>query len=159
MRFFKNVHFKRSNVYVAESLLPKLGSFIFLPFLFRYVTTEIWAEIALMIAVSELLAKIYLFGFQSSIYRFANEIDSDQKNAIFGQLIKRILLISTSVFFIFEIFNSFFWSSVFQFEFGLPMRTSIIISIFSALNIFLTQYIKSLRQSRKLFKGSLIYTL
>ena len=107
MRFFKNVHFKRSNVYVAESLLPKLGSFIFLPFLFRYVTTEIWAEIALMIAVSELLAKIYLFGFQSSIYRFANEIDSDQKNAIFGQLIKRILLISTSVFFIFEIFNSF----------------------------------------------------
>ena len=41
-----------------------------------------------MIAVSELLAKIYLFGFQSSIYRFANEIDSDQKNAIFGQLIK-----------------------------------------------------------------------
>ena len=159
MRFFKNVHFKRSNVYVAESLLPKLGSFIFLPFLFRYVTTEIWAEIALMIAVSELLAKIYLFGFQSSIYRFANEIDSDQKNSIFGQLIKRILLISTSVFFIFEIFNSFFWSSVFQFEFGLPMRTSIIISIFSALNIFLTQYIKSLRQSRKLFKGSLIYTL
>ena len=159
MWFFKNVHFKRSNVYIAESLLPKLGSFIFLPFLFRYVTTAIWAEIALMIAVSELLAKIYLFGFQSSIYRFANEIDSDQKNSIFGQLLKRILIISTFVFLIFEIFNSFFWSSIFQFEFGLPMRTAIIISIFSALNIFLTQYIKSLRQSRKLFKGSLIYTL
>ena len=159
MRFFKNIHFKRSNVYVAESLLPRLGSFIFLPFLFRYVTTEIWAEIALMIAVSELLAKIYLFGFQSSIYRFANEIDIDQKNAIFGQLVKRILLISSFVFLIFEIFNSFFWPSIFEFEFGLPMRTSIIISIFSALNIFLTQYIRSLRQSRKLFKGSIIYTL
>ena len=159
MKFFRNVHFKRSNVYIAESLLPKIGSFIFLPFLFRYVTTEIWAEIALMIAVSELLSKIYLFGFQSSIYRFANDINNDQKNTILSQLIIRILLISTSIFITFEIFNSFFWSSIFQFEYGLPMRTAIFISVFSAFNLFFIQFIKSLRQSRKLFTGSLIYTL
>jgi len=159
LKFFKNVHFKRTNVYIAESLLPKIGSFIFLPFLFRYVTTEIWAEITLMLAVSELLSKIYLFGFHSSIYRFASDINNDQKNAILSQLVIRILIISTLIFLIFEIFNTFFWSSIFQFEYGLPMRTSIFISIFSAINLFLIQFIKSLRQSRKLFTGSIVYTL
>ena len=51
-----------------------------------------------MIAISEILIKLYLFGFQSSIYRFANELsESQEKNLVLNKLIKRILLISFNV--------------------------------------------------------------
>ena len=156
---FSNTHLKRVNIFVLESMIPRLGSLAFLPFLFRYVSTPIWAEIGLMIAISEILIKLYLFGFQSSIYRFANELSESQKNLVLNKLIKRILLISFNVAIFFEVSQKFYWDFIFEFEFGLPMRTAILISTVSALNIFLIQYIKSLRQSRKLFIGSTMYTL
>ena len=38
-----------------------------------------------MIAISEILIKLYLFGFQSSIYRFANELSESQKNLVLNR--------------------------------------------------------------------------
>ena len=133
---FSNTHLKRVNIFVLESMIPRLGSLAFLPFLFRYVSTPIWAEIGLMIAISEILIKLYLFGFQSSIYRFANELSESQKNLVLNKLIKRILLISFNVAIFFEVSQKFYWDLIFEFEFGLPMRTAILISTVSALNIF-----------------------
>ena len=60
-------HFMRANLYVFESLLPRLGTFIFLPILIRFIESVIWTEIVLMIAVSEILSKIYLFGYQNAV--------------------------------------------------------------------------------------------
>ena len=85
-----------------------------------------------MIAISEILIKLYLFGFQSSIYRFANELSESQKNLVLNKLIKRILLISFNVAVFFEVSQKFYWDFIFEFEFGLPMRTAILISTVSA---------------------------
>ena len=153
-----NIHFKRINIFLFEALLPRVSTFLLLPILLRYIETMIWAEIVLMIAISEILSKIYLFGFQDSIYRFGNEITGEDKAVIFKLLTKRILFLSIMIGVFFEIFNPIFWSNIFSFEYGLPMRSVIIISAFSSINLFLTQYIKSLRLSRKLFYGSMIYS-
>lgn len=157
-QLISNIHVKRVSIYITESVMPRVGSLIFLPFLFRYVSTSIWAEIGLMIAVSEILNKLYLFGFQSSIYRFANELNETQKGYIISKLIKRILINSIFIILFFEVFNKFFWNAVFDFEYGLPMRTAILISTVSSINIFFIQFIKSVRQSRRLLSGSVIYT-
>ena len=159
MNLFNNIHFKRINVYIFESLLPRFGAFLFLPLLLRFVNPAIWAEIVLMIAVSEILSKIYLFGFQSSIFRFAKELDDNQKNFIIFKLLMRVLFSGILFLVLFEITNPYFWNNVFEFEFGLPLRSAIFISCFSSVNLFFIQYIKSLQLSRKLFTGSLLYTL
>lgn len=159
LRFLQSKHFQRLNIYVFESLLPRFGAFIFLPFLFRYASTSIWAEIGLMIAISEILSKFYLFGFQNSIFRFAKDLTDQEKQYIFKKLILKILTLSTSVLIFVEITNNFWWPLLFEFEYGLPARTAVIISCFTSLNIYLIQYIKSLQLSRKLLFGSVIYTL
>lgn len=156
---FKITHFKRVNIYIFESMLPRFGAFLFLPILLRFVNPEIWAEIVLMIAISEILSKIYLFGFQSSIFRFAKDLDDNQKNYIFFRLVKRVFTASILFLIIFELTNSYFWNLFFIFEYGLPLRSAVFISCFSSINLFFIQYIKSLQLSRKLFIGSLFYTL
>ena len=83
LRFLQSKHFQRLNIYVFDSLLPRFGAFIFLPFLFRYASTSVWAEIGLMIAISEILSKFYLFGFQNSIFRFAKDLSDKEKQYIF----------------------------------------------------------------------------
>jgi len=159
LEIFKNTHLKRVNIYIFESMLPRFGAFLFLPILLRFVNPEIWAEIVLMIAISEILSKIYLFGFQSSIFRFAKELDDNQKNYIFFKLVKRVFTASILFLIIFELTNSYFWNIFFIFEYGLPLRSALLISCFSSINLFFIQYIKSLQLSRKLFIGSLFYTL
>ena len=129
-KFKINIHFKRINLFIFEALLPRFSTFLLLPILLRFIGTEIWAEIVLMIAVSEILNKIYLFGFQSSIYRFGNEINDKEKLYITQKLLKRILILSGSFLLFFEFFNSFFWSNLFPFDYVLPMRSAIIISTF-----------------------------
>lgn len=156
---FSNIHFKRINIYIFESLLPRFGAFLFLPLLLRFVNPAIWAEIVLMISVSEILSKIYLFGFQSSIFRFAKDLDDNQKNFIIFKLLVRVFISGTLFLVLFEIANPYFWNNVFEFEYGLPLRSAIFISCFSSVNLFFIQYIKSLQLSRKLFIGSLLYTL
>lgn len=158
-KFKINIHFKRINLFIFEAVLPRVSTFLLLPILLRFIGTQIWAEIVLMIAVSEILNKIYLFGFQSSIYRFGNEINDKEKRYITQKLLKRILILSGCFLLFFEFFNSFFWNNLFPFDYGLPMRSAIIISTFSSINIFLIQYIKSLRFSRKLLYGSIIYSI
>lgn len=153
-----NIHIKRINIFVLEALLPRISTFLLLPVLLRFIDTEIWAEIVLMIAVSEILNKIYLLGFQNSIYRFGNEITNKEKLLILQKLLKRIVFLSITIGLFFEILNPIFWLNIFSFEYGLPMRSVIIISTFSSINLFLIQYIKSLRLSRKLFYGSIIYS-
>ena len=139
MNLFNNIHFKRINVYIFESLLPRFGAFLFLPLLLRFVNPAIWAEIVLMIAVSEILSKIYLFGFQSSIFRFAKELDDNQKNFIIFKLLMRVLFSGILFLVLFEITNPYFWNNVFEFEFGLPLRSAIFISCFSSVNLFFIQ--------------------
>ncbi len=153
-----NIHIKRINIFVLEALLPRISTFLLLPVLLRFIDTEIWAEIVLMIAVSEILNKIYLLGFQNSIFRFGNEITNKEKILILQKLLKRIVFLSITIGLFFEILNPIFWLNIFSFEYGLPMRSVIIISTFSSINLFLIQYIKSLRLSRKLFYGSIIYS-
>tara|TARA_B100001109_G_scaffold73401_1_gene60038 strand:+ start:6343 stop:7746 length:1404 start_codon:yes stop_codon:yes gene_type:complete len=159
LKILQSKHFQRLNVYVFESLLPRLGAFIFLPLLFRYASTSIWAEIGLMIAMSEILSKVYLFGFQNSIFRFANDLSEQEKQYIFKKLIFKIFTFSTFILLSLEITNSLWWPILFEFEYGLPARTVVIISCFTSLNIYLIQYVKSLQLSRKLLFGSVIYTL
>ena len=113
---FSNIHFKRINIYIFESLLPRFGAFLFLPLLLRFVNPAIWAEIVLMISVSEILSKIYLFGFQSSIFRFAKDLDDNQKNFIIFKLLVRVFISGTLFLVLFEIANPYFWNNVFEFE-------------------------------------------
>ncbi len=159
LRFLQSKHFQRLNIYVFESLLPRFGAFIFLPFLFRYASTSVWAEIGLMIAISEILSKFYLFGFQNSIFRFAKDLSDKEKQYIFKKLIIKIFTLSLSILVLVEISNALWWPLLFNFEYGLPARTAVVISCFTSLNIYLIQYIKSLQLSRKLLFGSVIYTL
>ena len=159
LKILQSKHFQRLNVYIFESLLPRLGAFIFLPLLFRYATTSVWAEIGLMIAVSEILSKVYLFGFQNSIFRFANDLSNQEKQYIFKKLIFKIFTFSISILAFLEITNNLWWPKLFEFEYGLPARAVVIISCFTSLNIYLIQYVKSLQLSRKLLFGSIIYTL
>ena len=105
------------------------------------------------------LSKIYLFGFQSSIFRFAKDLDDNQKNFIIFKLLMRVCMSGILFLVLFEITNPYFWNNVFEFEYGLPLRSAIFISCFSSVNLFFIQYIKSLQLSRKLFIGSLLYTL
>ena len=60
--------------------------------------------------------------------------------------------------FIFEFFNDIFWSSLFEFEYGLPMRSTFILSYLITLDIFFTQYIKSIQLSKKLLYGGALYS-
>ena len=91
-------HFMRANLYVFESLLPRLGTFIFLPILIRFIESVIWTEIVLMIAVSEILSKIYLFGYQNAVFRFGKNMDHQIFKLVSFKLLKRLTTLSILIF-------------------------------------------------------------
>ena len=150
---------KDSSGYVFESLLPRFGTFLILPFVFRLVEPFIWAEIAIMIALSEILAKIYLFGSQSSIYRFGSVFSNEVRSHIFYFLIRRMFIVSMVTLALFEIFGFLYWGKVFDFEYGLPSRIAIAISSINALSTFITQQVKTLQEPIILSKSSVIQFL
>jgi len=155
----KYIHLIRINLYILESLLPRFGSLLFLPILLSFINSAIWSEIVLMIAVSEILSKLYLFGFQNSIFRFAKNLNTADFSSIFFRLLKRLFFISTVIFIFLESFHKFFWSNLFEFEYGLPMRSTLVLGIFFTLNIFFTEYVKAIQLSRKLVTGGIFYTI
>lgn len=159
MYIVKNyIHLIRVNLYIFESLLPRFGSLLFLPILLSYINSTIWSEIVLMIAVSEILSKFYLFGFQSSIFRFAKNLNIEDFSSIFFRLLKRLSLASILLFIFLESFHEFFWEGLFEFNYGLPMRSTLVLSIFFSLNVFFTEYVKAIQLSRKLVLGGFVFT-
>lgn len=155
----KYIHLIRVNLYILESLLPRFGSLLFLPILLNFISSTIWSEIVLMIAVSEILSKLYLFGFQNSIFRFAKNLNIDDFSSIFTKLLKRLFFISIVLFIFLESFHELFWNNLFEFKYGLPMRSTLVLGVFFTLNIFFTEYVKAIQLSRKLVTGGILYTI
>ena len=156
----KYIHLLRVNIYILESLLPRFGSLLFLPILLNFINSTIWSEIVLMIAVSEILSKLYLFGFQKFNFSICTKnLNIDDLSSIFFRLLKRLFVMSVLLFIFLESFNKLFWNNLFEFNYGLPMRSTLVLGAFFTLNIFFTEYVKAIQLSRKLITGGIVYTI
>ncbi len=133
--------------YLISNFFPRAASLVLLPVFLRLMEIEIWGEISLLLAFQIVFVNIFSWGLDSLSYRVFQDFENDKKNQFIKRITKKFFVYNLIFLIILEFALNTNLTNIFNIDYGLPFRLTVLIGILLSFTRLLTSLYKSINES------------
>ena len=133
--------------YLISNFFPRAASLVLLPVFLRLMEIEIWGEISLLLAFQIVFVNIFSWGLDSLSYRVFQDFENDKKNQFIKRITKKFFVYNLIFLIILEFALNTNLKNIFNIDYGLPFRLTVLIGILLSFTRLLTSLYKSINES------------
>lgn len=133
--------------YLISNFFPRAASLVLLPVFLRLMEIEIWGEISLLLAFQIVFVNIFSWGLDSLSYRVFQDFENDKKNQFIKRITKKFFVYNLIFLIILEFALNTNLTNIFNIDYGIPFRLTVLIGILLSFTRLLTSLYKSINES------------